>query len=72
MNNYIANSYLLSDTTRDLRQKDPLSPFLFTIVAVVLSRMVTAVEKSGLIEGFIVGKGLQSLLLIANDMIFGS
>ena len=41
---------------RDLRQGDPLSPFLFTIVVDVLSRLVVRAEKRGLFEGFLVGK----------------
>ena len=41
---------------RDLRQGDPLSPFLFTIVVDVLSRLVVRAEEKGLIEGFRVGR----------------
>ncbi|RVW99583.1 Transposon TX1 uncharacterized 149 kDa protein [Vitis vinifera] len=38
--------------SRGLRQGDPLSPFLFTIVADVLSRMLLKVEARNLLEGF--------------------
>ncbi|RVW52726.1 LINE-1 retrotransposable element ORF2 protein [Vitis vinifera] len=42
--------------TRGLRQGDPLSPFLFTIVADVLSRMLLKAEERNLLEGFRVGR----------------
>ena len=42
--------------SRGLRQGDPLSPFLFTIVANVLSRMLLRAEKRDLFEGFLVGR----------------
>ena len=38
---------------KGLRQGDPLSPFLFTIVVEVLSRLVVRVEERGLFEGFL-------------------
>ena len=42
--------------SRGLRQSDPLSPFLFTIVADVLSRMLLKVEARNLLEGFRIGR----------------
>ncbi|RVW98413.1 Transposon TX1 uncharacterized 149 kDa protein [Vitis vinifera] len=38
--------------SRGLRQGDPLSPFLFTIVADVLSRMLLKAEERNVLEGF--------------------
>ncbi|RVW35461.1 putative ribonuclease H protein [Vitis vinifera] len=38
--------------SRGLRQGDPLSPFLFTIVANVLSRMLLRAEERNALEGF--------------------
>ena len=42
--------------SRGLRQGDPLSPFLFTIVADVLSRMLLKAEERNVLEGFRVGR----------------
>ena len=60
--------------SRGLRQGDPLSPFLFTLVADVLSRMLLRAEERNLLEGFRVGRNRirVSHLQFANDTIFFS
>ena len=60
--------------SRGLRQGDPLSPFMFTIVADVLSRMLLRAEERNALEGFRVGKNRTrvSHLQFANDTIFFS
>ncbi|RVW81741.1 LINE-1 retrotransposable element ORF2 protein [Vitis vinifera] len=56
---------------RGLRQGDPLSPFLFTIVADVLSRMLLKAEERNLLEGFRLGRNRcrVSHLQFADDTI---
>ena len=58
--------------SRDLRQGDPLAPFLFTLVADVLSRLMIRAEETGITEGFFVGRDRirVSLLQFADDTIF--
>ncbi|KAB1216631.1 hypothetical protein CJ030_MR4G007827 [Morella rubra] len=58
---------------RGLRQRDPLSPFLFILGSEVLSRMLGRVENYGLFHGIKVSRRALSLshLLFADDiMIF--
>ncbi|RVW43721.1 hypothetical protein CK203_080492 [Vitis vinifera] len=52
--------------SKGLRQSDPLSPFLFTLVADVLSRMLLRAEERNLLEGFREEDlhSLKSLLLV--------
>ena len=61
-------------TTRGLRQGDPLSPFLFTIVTDVLSRMLLRADERSLLEGFREGRNRTrvSHLQFADDTIFFS
>ncbi|RVW35353.1 Transposon TX1 uncharacterized 149 kDa protein [Vitis vinifera] len=60
--------------SRGLRQGDPLSPFLFTLVADVLSRMLLRAEERNMLEGFRVGRNRTrvSHLQLADDTIFFS
>ncbi|KAJ9687808.1 hypothetical protein PVL29_013851 [Vitis rotundifolia] len=60
--------------SRGLRQGDPLSPFLFTLVADVLSRMLLRAEERNALEGFRVGRNRTrvSHLQFADDTIFFS
>ncbi|KAJ9707046.1 hypothetical protein PVL29_002163 [Vitis rotundifolia] len=61
-------------TSRGLRQGDPLSPFLFTLVADVLSRFLLRAEERNMLEGFRVGRNRTrvSHLQFADDTIFFS
>lgn len=42
--------------SREIRLENPLSPFLFPVVAYVFSQILKNVEKCDLIQGFCVGK----------------
>ena len=59
---------------RGLRQGDPLSPFLFTIVVDVLSRLIVRAEEKGVFEGFLEGRDrtMVSHLQFVDDTIFFS
>ncbi|RVW16135.1 putative mitochondrial protein [Vitis vinifera] len=60
--------------SRGLRQGDPLSSFLFTLVADVLSRMLMRAEERNMMEGFRVGRNRTrvSHLQFVDDTIFFS
>ena len=60
--------------SRGLRQGDHLSPFWFTLVADVLSRMLLRAEERNLLEGFKVGRNRTrvSHLQFADGTIFFS
>ena len=60
--------------SRGLRQGDPLFPFLFTLVANVLGKLMIKAEETGLTEGFFVGRDRTrvSLLQFVDDTIFFS
>lgn len=53
-----------------LRKGDPLSPFLFTIVAEVLNKVVVRVEDNGLLEGFLLSKDRMRMSLLQFVDIF--
>ena len=57
--------------SRGLRQGDPLSPFLFTLVVDGLSRLMEKARGCGMINGFEVGKEkVVSHLQFADDTLF--
>ena len=60
--------------SRDLRQGNPLSPFLFIIMVDILSRLMLRVEERDLYEGLLVdsNKTRVSHLQFVDDTIFFS
>lgn len=44
---------MVTKETKGLKQGDPLSHFLFTIVIDVLSKMILKAKESGILEGFL-------------------
>ena len=62
------------NSSRGVKQGDPLSPFLFVIVMEAFSRMVKASVDHGLFSGFVVGnRGSEQVhishLLFADDTL---
>ncbi|KAM2348663.1 hypothetical protein ACFX1X_012268 [Malus domestica] len=58
--------------SRGLRQGDPLSPFLFTLVVDVLSRLMEKAQETDLIKGLCIGQEKMEIshLQFADDTIF--
>jgi hypothetical protein len=56
-------------STRGIRQRDPLSPFLFVIIMETLSRMMTRAVEGGLFSGSQVGS-LDNNLLHISHLLF--
>jgi hypothetical protein len=59
------------NSTRGLRQGDPLSPLLFVVVMEALSRMLIAAMDQGHLTGFSVGHR-ESKALILNHLLFAN
>lgn len=57
--------------SKELRQGDMLSPFLFTMVVEALSALFRKAKEGGFIRGFEVGRGEEAInhLQFANDTI---
>ncbi|CAL8992525.1 unnamed protein product, partial [Prunus brigantina] len=58
--------------TRGIRQGDPLSPFLFTLVIDVLSRLMEKAQECNLVHGMVTGRDNVEVshLQFADDTIF--
>lgn len=56
---------------RDIKQGDPLLPFLFLLVSEVLSALMTRLHEKGIFKGFVVGKDKVhvSILQFADDTL---
>lgn len=67
------NGSRLFGASRGLRQGDPLSPFLFTIVAEALGALLSKAKDLGMIRGFETRKGgeaITHLQFTDNTMLF--
>lgn len=51
----------LFKASRGIRQGDPLSPFLFTMVVEALCGLLSRAKQCGLIDGFAAGSGIESI-----------
>jgi hypothetical protein len=54
------------DSSRRVRQGDPLSPLLFVMVMEVFSRMMNVVVKKELLAGFSVGSRLDEVMVVSH------